>query len=497
MKEVRIKRKKPIKQKYALLLILLLLFLSFVFYLITRPASLPPPVPVADTSIVLFEATEDELLSFTVRPTGGDPYTIVRHNGAYEVEGYPYYDLNLNLVTDMVDNLLYLIAADTIDLSERSIEDHLNDFGLQNGALEVTARFTSNRQYTLRLGSRIPGDIPFDYGMLLGSPSLYALSITLKEDFSYFLNWLHMLPDINFTPDLLDTVRFEDDHGNLLLRRINDDIWMVEEPFSYPASLDQINKLKESVGKMRFAAFIDLAEKADLAVYGLDSPHMKLTFDLADSTIVSYSPDMQTSAEYSVDAQHLTIEIGDLIEGIGFYCLYDESVYQASDLSMGFMLKADPFEYLSTFPMAVPLNHIDSFSVKSEDELIFNFQVSLVEDVLPNNALARDSFGNILFVFSFADDNGNDIPTEKVTDLYKALTAVRTTGVVNQKYFFPDNRAILEAELRYGFSTRKIRFIPYDALHAAIEIDGTILFYTDLNYINEVKKALSAISSER
>lgn len=495
MKEVRVKQKKSLSRKILFIIALSLGLLSLALYLLTRPSALPPPAAVPDTSVVLYEAAEEELLSFTVKPTRGEAYTIIKHDDSYEIEGYPHYDLKLDLIAIMVENLLYFTAEDTLGTYAQDDNIRYEDFGLQNGALEITARFTSDREYTIRVGSRVPGDVPYDYGTLLNKPALYAMSITVKESFDYPVNWLHELPAVNFTPELIDAVFFESSRETILLRRVNDDIWMMEEPFSYPISMSKIDKLKDNVGTMRFAAFIDLADKADLAKYGLDNPRMKVRFDLAPSTIISYSSDMRTSAEHAVEAQQIVIEIGDLIEGIGFYCLYDDAVYQASDLSMGFMLEMDAEAYLNAYPVSAPLHSLESFSINLiEEGLYVKYHIRLVEDVLPNNELATDSYGNTLYTFSFINDLGEGASTEQVANLYNTLAAIRTTGKVYQGQIYSTAEVLLEVELQYESTTRRIKFYPYDALHAAIEVDGTILYYTDISYIDEVSKTMLNLS---
>ena len=220
MKDVRVKRKQGISRIMALCIVICLLLSALVIYIFTLPKALPPPQPVPDTSVMLFEAEKNELLSFTVNPSRGQAYTIVKQGEGYIAEGYPHYDLNLDLVDTMADDLLYLQAENNLGSYTKDDTVDFDIFGLGDDALEIKAVFTEGREYTLRIGSRIPGDTPGDYGMLQGTPNLYQMSITIKDAFDHPLTWLHNIPEVNFTPDLLESVRFERGQDILALRQL-------------------------------------------------------------------------------------------------------------------------------------------------------------------------------------------------------------------------------------------------------------------------------------
>ena len=173
MKDVRVKRKQGISRAMEICIAICLLLSALVLYVFTRPETLPPPQPVPDTSVLLFEAEKNELLSFTVKPSREQAYTIVKQGDGYAAEGYSYYDLNLDLINTMADSLLYLEAENTLGSYTEDDTVDFEMFGLGDDALEIRALFTEGREYTLRIGSRIPGDTPGDYGMLQGTPNLY------------------------------------------------------------------------------------------------------------------------------------------------------------------------------------------------------------------------------------------------------------------------------------------------------------------------------------
>ena len=80
----------------------------------------------------------------------------------------------------MAESLVFLSAEDTLESSITQSGMKPEEFGLGKAALEITARFTQNREYTLLIGDRVPGEPPRDYGMVKGQDAVYALSPSIR-----------------------------------------------------------------------------------------------------------------------------------------------------------------------------------------------------------------------------------------------------------------------------------------------------------------------------
>lgn len=477
-----------------LIVTLLLMMIASAIYFLVKPASLPPPELIPDTSVTLFEAEAKDLLSFTVKRPGEEAYTVSRSGDGYLLEGHAHYQLNLQLIDRMAESLAFLSAAETLENNVEASSLAPEEFGLGTHALEIGAIFSDGREYTVLIGSRVPGELPRDYGMLRGSKALYAFGISLKDEFDHPKTWLHTVPDINFTPDLLDAFRLETKDKSMSIRQVFDDVWVMDLPFSYPVSNEKVNTLKTHINNMRFAGYVDLASRLSLKDYGLDDPAVTVTFHLAPSILTAYSDDMKTSEQHYVDAQQLVLAFGNETNGIGYYCLFDGTVYQVTKLSMGFLLDTDIQSWLSSYPVNVPLTHIDTFSAAMNDEKI-KLRVEKVEDILPNNDLSRNELGEILYRFVLTEELGREIDLAHGLDLYQSLMAIRAIGAVDHPPL-RDSEALLSVELSFGDTSSIIKCYPYDALHALIEVDGTSLYYTDMSYLEDVKAALAKLSEK-
>ncbi len=494
MKEVSTKAVKRFGLKGRLIASISILAAAATVYVLTRPPKLPPPEPLPDTSAILFSAEEDDLLSFTIKRPGEEAYTVLRTDTGFQLLGQEYYVLNPEVISQMTANLAFLNAEETFDSDVTSDPSwHAEDFGLSEEALEISARFQDDRSYTLYLGADAPGEPPKDYGQVKGSSALYGFSPSLREVFDHPKTWLHAVPQINFAPELLNAVTLTRPGETLSIRRIEDDVWELSSPVSYPVSAGSIESLKTHISGMRLAGFVDQASRLELADYGLQTPQLTVVFDLSPSLITRYDEALEPASADEVEAQQIVLAFGSKVNNIGYYCLFDGAVYQVTDLSMGFLPKMRTEDYLSAYPVNIPLNRVNTFEVADGDGLSKKLTIELVEEVLPNNQLSRDKDGETLYTFIFSDPSGTEIETSRAAALYEALMAIRSTGNLDAPSGDSTGKALLTVSLEYGGNRRTVKLYPYDALHAAIEVNGTRRFYTDMAYVDAALKAISQL----
>lgn len=450
---------------------------------VVRPAA-PVPSPLPDTTVKLFTAREDEIAHFTIHPPGEEAYTITRTDGAYQVAEQPDFVLNHASIRAMLDALIYFEAADTVgDTQEDGL--HPEDFGLSEEALHVSLTLTDGRTFGFRIGHRMATDIPLDYGLVDNDPKIYAFNIDLKDTFDQRLRWLHTIPQVNFTPELLDSLHFTGDQ-KLLIRRLTDGLWVMDQPYEYPVSAEKMRQVFDAIKKMRFASYISPADEDNLARYGLAQPRSVVTFHLAPSVITAQNAGSDEATVQPVDAQSIRIEVGDTIPGLGFYCRYGDTIYQASDLSMGFVEEADPSAYLSGLPLYVPLNGLSQVALSADSGMQQTYQIALVEDILPNNEIARDAQGNTLYRYLVSAD-GKEQEAEPFVKAYASLMGIRASGSLAEGYQLPEHiPPLLSVRLLGNKLDRVVAFSPYDTLHAAISVNGQLLHYTDLASVANV-----------
>ena len=82
---------------------------------------------------------------------------------------------------------------------------------------------------------------------------------------------------------------------------------------------------------------------------------------------------------------------------------------------------------------------------------------------------------------------------EKFAALYGALMSIRATGNIPETYE-PGGVPLLAIRLEGDGVERSAVFYPYDALHAAIGVNGTFVHYADLASIKEAINQFRALA---
>ncbi|MHC1786180.1 MAG: DUF4340 domain-containing protein [Christensenellales bacterium] len=490
--ERRLKR-SPGPRTRALLLLCLLAAIIILFLWLDPFGWTAKPNPVisgeTDTGKLLFSAQREDLRSFTITPRGGEPYTIEHKGEGFVLQGDADYPLDRVMIDNMVDAIVYLEVSDTVtDLGQGQAD--LAPYGLLDGALHVSAQFASDARISFTIGNRAPYEAPRDYIMVTGDTLLYLIPADVREALDYRLNMIHTVPDINFTPDLLDMLTITG-NTSLTLRRLTQDLWEITEPLQYPADKGKIDQMLQQVSGMRLAAYVAPADEGSLRSFGLDQPRYRVQMHLPQSVISSYPDGAAEPVVSQVAAQVMTFLIGDAIEPLGFYCLYNGAVYQASDLSMGFMLNTAVDDYLSGAPVDVPLGLVTGLTLNWAQESR-SYEISLYEHILPNNEIALDEEGRTLYDYLVMQE-GEEIPATPLVSFYAKLMGIRAAGSLPDYYAVTGN-AVLSVNLRFLGQQRQIDFFPYDALHMAVAVNGRALHYVKSAAVMSAIDAVSAIA---
>lgn len=479
----------------SLLLLCLALCAALLWWLWPQRNSSPLAPQVSsepDTSKLLFAAQDEELLSFTIHPKGGESYTILREDGTYRLASDPGFPLDGSMIQNMTDAILYLRVSDTLaDL--KGDRSRLGDYGLDDSALRIEAKLRDGRELRFMIGDRAPFDAPRDYLMMEGDSHLYAIPNDVREALDYRAKLLHTLPAINFAPELLERMRISGPTGVLTLQRIQPGLWEIQEPFRYPADGAAMERLLIQVSSMRMAAYEAEGGGQALREYGLAEPRFEVEMYLPESVITSYPDDGAQPVRTSVAAQTFRFAVGDAIEHIGFYCLYNGVIYRASDLSMGFMLDADADSYLGRQPFDVPLSNVSELDMQFEEKGR-RYELSLVEQVLPNNELARDEAGNVLHNY-IVKSGGQELDPEPLARAYGLLMEITAKGRLSADYRLIGD-PLLSVSLRFtGGRSRQVSFYPYDALNAAAAVNGRFIHYVGLDKLNSAIEAIEGIEA--
>lgn len=466
-----------------MLAVIIAALLAGAFFLFRRPKAPAPYIPSSNARhVVLVSVEPGQITSFSARPTYAEPYTLVARAETFVPPDTPDFVMDPNRLDVIIGSLSHIEAMDDFGPLVLMDDETLEDFGLGTEAFVLEATYADGSSVRMHIGHRLHGELPLQYLMVEGSPNLYAISADIRDTFDRALNTLHHVPPINFTPSLLHRLTIT---GNqpLVLQHLEHDLWMMEEPFPYPADKQAMQQLLKSIGDMRLAAFVAPATEQNLLKYGFSQPKAAVRFELKPSTITSVDDAGEVAGVRHVEAQTVALTFGDDASEFGWYCLYDGAIYQASDLSMGFLLQKSWRGFASTAPVDVPLSAVMRLRAEANG-ITQSFDIALTERVLPNNELLRDDMGDLLYDFAISQ-NGREIEPALVTQPYARLMQLQAMGSLPEAYV-PQGSPLLSLEIITPNYSRSVAFYRYDGLHAAMSVGGVFLHFVDM-------AALSAI----
>lgn len=473
MQPVR-KTRQPGRGKTTVIVLLMALASILAWYATRLNSPVPLPETAPEERVILIRREESELARFEVVSSQGDRFALIQGpEGHYSVEGQPDYPLDPAQLQLMVRDLTVLDANEEAGRVEMT-DEALDALGLGARAARVTAEYADGSQITLILGNSAMTEIPSDYLMLLGSDRVYTVSPETREHFDRTLATLHPVPAINITSALVDEVRFE---GRDALRlRQEEGLWEIVAPFAYPAQPEQVSRLLSNISRMRFALYHSEATPQALRDTGLDPPARTVTLLLSPSTIIAYDEEGLPARTRQVDAQQLRIALGNDIDKIGLYCLYEGKIYQASNASMGFLRDAALSELLSDAPVTLPVNRLSALHVE-EGRDSREYRIEMVEQVLPNNQIGRDAQGNILFE-PYITKNAQEYDWDTFLRGYIQLMNLRRAGRVREGFQAAEKTPVRRYLLYTGERLAwELALFPYDALHYAVRVNGRFVDY--------------------
>lgn len=466
----------------ALGLILVLSAILISLYLRDRDSSKAPSMGALheDPHVTLIGKTPEDLTAFEVFPPGHASFRLIRVGSGYQLADDPAFPLNTYMVDQMVQDLTTLDAQIVGDVAD--VTGGTDALGLGEEHFHVSAEYADGSSRTLHFGRASYSEIPSDYMMLSGDSTVYTVSPQIRSNLDFPLGALRPLPRINFNSDLLDALEVQDQDRYFELA-LDNGFWLVTSPLSYPADLWKIAEIKKDIETMRLAVYVGRAEALDLAAYGLSQPVRQVTFHLGESIILTQAEDGQSGNTQEVDAQSLRFSIGSEIGRVGFYCLYDGAVYQASYASMGFLTTLDLFGFLAAKPVIIPINRLLSLQVEDAANHRI-YQVELVERIEKNNALALDEEGRQLYdpVISM---NGAEFDQDIFVQEYLKLVDLAGQGRL------PGDYTTTGAPVtRFGFTADGMRldlaFYPFDALHLAMAVNGQAYWYVPQQAVADI-----------
>lgn len=477
-------RKKPIRKRPRLLIILLLLLAigTFMTGLIRQNNNQIKQSghDHKQNEIMLVDKDANQVNRMRISLPGEKPYSLLSGPEGFLVEGIQDFQLDQAEAAMMARNLAQVQTDDALGKIELKNEN-LAAFGLDHQALRIFCEYADGDTKEFILGGPTGTEIPGNYLMIAGDDQVYTVSAAMKSMFDRSLNTLHTLPKINFNGKLLDRVTFSGKETFTLNQ--HEGLWEVISPIKYPVDETKARKLLDGIAKMRLAVYVGKATESALKQYGFGSDSNTISFELAKSIITRLDDQGNPVQQQNVSEQVLSLSIGHPIDHIGFYCLYDGSIYQASHASMGFLNEFSIPEVLSRSPINIPINRLQRLEI-SKGSHSNVYEISLVEKIMQNNALAVDGQGNILYEPHVIKDD-KEISSDAFLREYLKLMGLSASGTLPAG-FDSDQEAEVVILLKQEKSETELALFPFDALHYAMRVNGVYYHYLPKDAVRQI-----------
>lgn len=471
MQPVKKKRNRPLKISQIVMILSGFLAVLLVLYFLQRRPVPPPPI-TPDISVTLIDRSEESLVELEVNNSKGETFTLIRSDKGFTVSGQPEFEADENEIALMVKDFSLLVANELAG-EVHTDEASLAQLGLGKDAPRAKATYQDGSSLTLVFGDSAQTEIPSDYLMVEGENQVYFVSPETREHFDRALSSIHIIPSINFNEALVDSIEVNGEEDFVLSHR--EGLWELASPYRYPLDAAKVHQLLTGIGKMRFAQYYGSEDELDLKALGLNPPGRKLDIRLSKSTIVGYDKDGIPVDSTEVPAQTFSLALGDNIGQIGLYCLYEGKVYQATNVSMGFLRDMNILNLLSKSPVTLPLNRIEKLAVTKDGETR-EYDIDFVEKILPNNEVEQDKDGNVLYE-PFITLKDEDVASDEFIREYLKLMALKHSGRLPEGYQPGSEHPTISYTFIWGEDSRELALFPFDDLHYAMRVNGVFVDY--------------------
>lgn len=425
---------------------------------------------------------QDQLASMTLIRRGGETWTVVRdedgelrllpqdgeETGTWTVDSSISY-----MLQDAAVNLTY---EDVFTENREDWEPHAADFGLEDPLVTAVIRFTDGKEVTARIGdSAEPDNDAYYYMAVDGDDRLFAIASGTVKDLSIEKNLLHPVKQPEILHVLLDRMTIRDGAGKkttewALQGRIEDrdaaENWLITAPFTYPADYESMMNLRENAENVRLGTYVGKADSETLARCGLDHPTAVIELHMAKGStgtvglggVYDVSEWPERTVELTVGARK-----SEMVD----YVLFGDEVYTVSHFTLSAFTETDPLATAARYPVATPLNSLESLLVEKEGEEPVFYSLVRQDDA------AEESTGETTVRCL---RNGKEIPYDTFAAAYERILTVTVSGKL------PDGWQKKDAYIKYTLrtvsgGTHTVELSDYDGLHDAVTMDGHTLFY--------------------
>ena len=453
------------------------LILGGLWLLLHREAAVPPPTPKEDPTTLLFFCEEEALSSIEIA-NDHDAYALERNaSGGWGMAGEESFPFRQAMLDSILANASYLLAEETVgSLTQNGWQPA--DFGL-DGGISVRVHTAEGCAFAFRIGDRAPVEVPSYFMMVEGADTVYTVAEDVYESFAYTRQALREVANPALQGKLIDRIAFTGRDPFTLEKRSEG--WVLTAPFEYPLSDTAVDALLSKLESLRFAQYVGAQAEEE---YGLSPALRTLTLDIAPTVVTGYDDQGEAIGKTALPAYQLTLEMGHYAGSTAFYCRYKEEILKATVFTAGFLLTQGYESLLSTAPFTAGKGELLHLALTREGrETVYD--VSYSEQVLPNNELARDDAGSLLYDMAVTC-GGEGVDTDAFLAAYTALMDLRAADWLPADYALPEVPPVWSVTLTWADARRTVSLYPLDALHRALAVNGTALFRVETGWAERI-----------
>ncbi|MDF2589898.1 MAG: hypothetical protein K0S41_3739 [Anaerocolumna sp.] len=423
-----------------------------------------------------------------------------------------------------VDSMESSLSAIT---SSRTIEDatDLDEFGLINPAIQITAAINDGTKTTIAIGDEAPIADGY-YATVNDDKNVYIVTKAFYNNFKYNRQEMIAVATIpSITAENVTYLKVENkEKPNFEVSYDENNAadfagytnWTMKQPYetNVPADVTALTTLFGNFSSLSFLACVDY-NAADLSQYGLENPTaiIDLTYfeeytktDDSDST--DTTSDAKSDAE-STDSSNTTDETStsnetaeaettkiykDLGLVIGTTDADGNYYAKLKDSSAVYTISADSVTNITEIDAYNNVYHyINLINLEALNKIDIDMKGTTYTMTMDKTSQKIDDKETEVTKYNF---NGKEADETTFKELFQTLIGPSTEREIPKEYYDNNQNQTPVMTITYHFNadtnkdTVTIKYLPYDESYYVVNTNGVEYFLTDLRNINKIIEAV-------
>lgn len=359
--------------------------------------------------------------------------------------------------------------------------DRLAEFGLDEPSLIVSITYADGQAATLRIGNQAQGEETYYYMTIDGDERLLGLDAGTVTSLAIERYLLHAVEQPVIHGDRLDRITLTTTDSTLswaLNGAITDpdaiDRWVMTSPFTYPADGEQMESLQSRLEMLRLGAYFGPATPENLSSCGLDASVMTIVLHMAEGNMGTVSTDGVYDVTQWPESE-VTLTVGSPYADLIDYVRYNDDIYLMSRVFLLPLMLVTETSTLNRYPILTTLSNLETLTVTTQEGSVI-YQVTRAPQLDENGDAVVDDSGSLIYE-STVTRNGEAIIWDAFENAYSHLLLVTMSGTLPEGW---ETTEAAHTTLTFRTITgadHTIALFSFDAMHDAVMVDGTMLFY--------------------